>query len=147
MTAGAVIAMVARLGGVLTVVERPEGERVRVQPTGLLTPNLLEALQREKAGVIALLRLLQGSGLEGYAGDVLGFAGGPTTGDLLAKVERRGAPRTATHIGVAEACSFSVCLHTLTCLHVREDSPKIGASAESRADDPDDGYGFSAKQA
>ncbi len=83
--------MVARLGGVLTVVERPEGERVRVQPTGLLTPNLLEALQREKAGVIALLRLLQGSGLEGYAGDVLGFAGGPTTGDLLAKVERRGA--------------------------------------------------------
>jgi len=73
--------MVERLGGSIGLDETPEGERIRVRPATILTPGLVASLRREKAALVALLRLL------GSAAP----ANEPTAAELIAEVESMGA--------------------------------------------------------
>jgi hypothetical protein len=99
MTPGEIVATIARGGGIVERVEIAGGERLRVSPPGFLTPDLREAVQREKAGVLDLLRLLNGGTLLEYAGDVLGFEAEPTAADLIDEAEPHGTVLYVRHRG------------------------------------------------
>jgi hypothetical protein len=73
--------MVERLGGSIGLDETPEGERIRIHPASILTPPLVASLRREKAALVALLRLL---GSAAPANEL-------TAAELIAEVESTGA--------------------------------------------------------
>jgi hypothetical protein len=76
MTAEGIVATVSRLGG---TIEPLDGDRLRVRPPGILTPNLRAALQAERQAVLTLLRLLAAPPPD------------PPSAEIIAEVERYGA--------------------------------------------------------
>jgi hypothetical protein len=92
MTAAEVLHAVNELGVNLELATTIEGERIRVSPSGVLSPYLIAAVQNCKPDLLKLLRLLSDTTISiDYGLDVLGEHGGITAADLIAETEALGA--------------------------------------------------------